>query len=107
MVLEICREFGNNIRRLRKAAGYSQERFAEAIEIGTTSLSLVETGKGFVTAKTLTKIADTLKVDVAQLFTYVKDDNIEDYYKNILDKVERLKDNKEKLMLLDAYINLL
>ncbi len=38
MTLEVCKNLGNNIKKYRKAAGYSQETFAEAIEIGTTSL---------------------------------------------------------------------
>ena len=104
---EICKEFGNNVKRLRKAAGYSQESFAEMIDIGTTSLSLIETGKGFVTAKTLSRIADALDVDVSRLFVCIKDKNTEDFYNNILSKFAKFKNNKQKLLLLDAFLNAL
>ncbi len=107
MVLELCKEFGNNIRKYRKEAGLSQEALAESIEIGTTSLSLVETGKGFVTAKTLEKIAVTLGVEVSQLFSYVKDSDMETFYYNILQKVEKFKDNKDKLTLLNLFLDAL
>ncbi len=107
MTSDICKELGNNIRRLRKAAGFSQETFAEAIEIGTTSLSLIEIGKGFVTARTLAKIADVLNVDVFKLFLVKNDDNLDLFYQNILKKVEKYKNNKEKLVLLDAFLNVL
>ena len=107
MTSDICKELGNNIRRLRKAPGFSQETFAEAIEIGTTSLSLIETGKGFVTARTLAKIADVLNVDVFKLFLVKNDDNLDLFYQNILKKVEKYKNNKEKLVLLDAFLNVL
>lgn len=91
MTSDICKELGNNIRRLRKAAGFSQETFAEAIEIGTTSLSLIETGKGFVTARTLAKIADVLNVDVFKLFLVKNDDNLDLFYQNILKKSKNIK----------------
>ena len=107
MTLEVCKNLGNNIKKYRKAAGYSQETFAEAIEIGTKSLSLIETGKGFVTAKTLAKIADVLNVDVFKLFLVKNDDNLDLFYQNILKKVEKYKNNKEKLVLLDAFLNAL
>ena len=107
MTLEVCKNLGNNIKKYRKAAGYSQETFAEAIEIGTTSLSLIETGKGFVKAKTLAKIADVLNVDVFKLFLVKNDDNLDLFYQNILKKVEKYKNNKEKLVLLDAFLNAL
>lgn len=85
----------------------SQEKLAEALEIATTSLSLIETGKGFVTANTLHKLADVLNVEVSQLFNFVKDQDIETYYNTILAKIEKYKNNKEKLQLLDTFLNAL
>ena len=107
MTLEVCKNFGNNVKKYRKAAGYSQETFAEAIEIGTTSLSLIETGKGFVTARTLAKIAEVLNVDVFKLFIAKNDENLDLFYQNILRKVEKYKDDNEKLLLLEAFLNVL
>ncbi len=107
MTLEVCKNFGNNVKKYRKAAGYSQETFAEAIEIGTTSLSLIETGKGFVTARTLAKIAEVLNVDVFKLFIAKNDENLDLFYQNILRKVEKYKNDNEKLLLLEAFLNVL
>lgn len=107
MTYDICKELGNNVKKLRKAAGYSQESFAEKIEIGTTSLSLIETGKGFVSARTLAKIAEVLNVEVFKLFFVSNDYDLDEFYENITKKVEKYKKNKEKLLLLDAFLNVL
>lgn len=104
---ELRKEFGNNIRRYRKAAGLSQEQLAEMIEIATTSLSLIETGKGFVTSSTLDKITKALKVTAAQLFTFVRDDDAPAMFEKIMDKILLYKDDKSKLLLLDAFLNAL
>lgn len=107
MAEELRKEFGNNIRRHRKAAGLSQEQLAEMIEIATTSLSLIETGKGFVTSTTLERISKALKVDAAKLFTFVRDDDVPALFEKILQKVVLYKEDKAKLLLLDAFLNAL
>ncbi len=41
------------------------------------------------------------------LFLVKNDDNLDLFYQNILKKVEKYKNNKEKLVLLDAFLNAL
>ena len=39
------KDIGTRIRKARKAAGLSQEKLAEAVGVGTTHISHIETGK--------------------------------------------------------------
>lgn len=53
---------GNNIKRERTKAGYTQEEFSELIGIGTKSLSAVERGTVGVSLSTLIRICNVLSI---------------------------------------------
>jgi len=53
---------GNNIKRERIKAGYTQERFSELIGIGTKSLSAIERGTVGVSLVTLLRICKVLSI---------------------------------------------
>ena len=59
---------GKRIRRLRKQAGYTQEKLAEKIHVSTTHVGLVETGKRRFSLKTLQRAATALGVKIKDLF---------------------------------------
>lgn len=59
---------GKRIRRLRKQAGYTQEKLAEKIRVSTTHVGLVETGKRRFSLKTLQRVASALSVNLKDLF---------------------------------------
>ena len=75
---------GEKVKRLRKMRGYTQEKFAEMIDITPRNLNRIESGENFVTADTLDKILSTLSVPADVLFSY-----------------EHLKDEKE--LITDMY----
>jgi transcriptional regulator with XRE-family HTH domain len=58
----------HNIKRFRSRVGLSQLHLALELGISTTFLSGIETGKKWVSAKTLTQIARALKIEVYELF---------------------------------------
>ena len=53
---------GNNIKRERIKAGYTQEKFSELIGIGTKSLSAIERGTVGVSLTTLLRICKVLSI---------------------------------------------
>ena len=53
---------GNNIKRERVKAGYTQEKFSELIGIGTKSLSAIERGTVGVSLATLLRICKVLSI---------------------------------------------
>jgi transcriptional regulator with XRE-family HTH domain len=57
-----------NIKRFRGRIGLSQMDLALALGMSTTFLSDIETGKKWVSAKTLSDIAKVLKIEVFELF---------------------------------------
>lgn len=78
---------GNNIKRERIRAGYTQERFSELIGIGTKSLSAVERGTVGVSLTTLLRICKVLSISSESLLyeTSKKND-----VQGITERLERL-----------------
>ncbi len=59
--------FGNKLRELRKAKGYTQQALAEKADIDEKHLSRVENGKYFPTYVTLNKLLNALGVSVEEV----------------------------------------
>lgn len=53
--MNIKKQLGAKIKRLRQKRGFTQEQFAEKIDIAPRTLSGIETGENFLTADTLEK----------------------------------------------------
>lgn len=60
----IKKRLGRRIQELRKSNKLTQEQLAEKIEIGTSNISYIETGKFYPTPDTLSKIAKALNVEI-------------------------------------------
>ena len=58
---------GENIKREREKAGYTQERFSEIIDMTPNNLYAVERGVAGVSLKTLRRICEALKVSADDL----------------------------------------
>lgn len=58
---------GENIRKIRKKFGMSQEKLAELSKIDPKSIVQIEAGKRNPTLKTVRKIALTLKTPTSEL----------------------------------------
>ena len=61
------------------------------------SLSLIETGNGFVSAKTLEKLISVLNVSLGDLFGELNEEEAGVLYKQVLDNLEFIKNNPAKL----------
>ncbi len=62
--------FGKKLKTLRESKGYTQEKFAEKIDISSRALSAIECGKNFVSAETITRICNALEVQPKSLFDF-------------------------------------
>lgn len=60
--------FGQQVRKLRRQTGLSQEKFALTIGMDRTYFSSVEAGKRNISLINIKKIADGLEVPVSNLF---------------------------------------
>lgn len=64
----IYEKVGENIRRLRKRGGLSQEELATRAKLDLTSVSEIESGTRNPSLKTLYKISLALKIPLKELF---------------------------------------
>ena len=67
--MDVKKEFGEKLKRLRKSKNYTQEQLAEMIDIDPRNLSRIEVGLSFVKAETLEKILNALDITTEQLFS--------------------------------------
>jgi transcriptional regulator with XRE-family HTH domain len=64
------KEFGNNLRRIRKEKGLSMEVVANEAEIEYRQLGRIERGEVNTTIISLLRIAEVLKVDIKEFFDF-------------------------------------
>ena len=60
--------FGVRVRALRSEKGWSQEDFAFQCGLHRTYIGAVERGERNISLENIKKIADTFKIDIAELF---------------------------------------
>ena len=67
-VTKIRKAFGQPVRDLRLARGYSQETFADAAGLHRTYIGSIERGEQNVSIDNIAKIAKTLGISLQTLF---------------------------------------
>lgn len=65
---QLMKSFGKRVAAIRKARGVTQQELAEHTNMSVVAIAYIETGKRWARLGTLTKIANALQVDVADLF---------------------------------------
>ena len=81
-------QVGKQIKKAREAAGYTQDKFAEIIQMGTKNVSAVERGLVGVSVSTIKRICQTLSIS-SDMLIMDEADNLDVEKLNIL--IERLK----------------
>lgn len=95
MTLNIKKQIGARIKKLRQDKGFSQEQFAERLGIATRTLCGIEIGKNFFTADTLEKILTALDITPQDLFMVNYLQPKEDLVEEIIDTVRNIKDREK------------
>ena len=65
--------FGERLKEIRKAKGFTQERLAEVLDISQRQLTRIETGYNFPSVETLERISLYLEIDLKDLFDFMWD----------------------------------
>ena len=65
---DILTRFGQRIRELRKAKGYSQEGFAAECQLDRTYIGGIERGERNLSLRNIELLANTLEISVSELF---------------------------------------
>lgn len=87
---------GENIKREREKAGYTQERFSEIIDMTPNNLSAVERGVASVSLKMLRRICEALKVSADDLLFGQREKSDGEY---LAQKLERLDARQMRIVL--------
>ncbi len=95
---------GSRIAKLRKIKGFSQEKFAERIDISQRTLSRIETGAGFTEFKTIEKIAKELELGPAELFNFCEEYSEKELIKSINEKMKFIKNDIDKLRIVNDFL---
>lgn len=66
--MTLTKRFGSRLRKLRHAAGLSQEQLAERLGVSTETISNLERGIHAPNFLRLEQLANGLQVDVMELF---------------------------------------
>lgn len=97
METNVCKVLGENIKKIRKIRGITQNELAEMLSLEVKSLSLIETGKGFISAKTLEKLIKILKISPAELFATSDQNECNKIYSEIVSDLDIIKEDAKKL----------
>ncbi len=89
--------FGQNVQKYRKLKKLTQENLAEIVGVDTTSISSIETGKYFISAENLSKIAQALNINVSDLFYFDNLSSKEETYEEIIYLINSFKDDSVRL----------
>lgn len=86
--------FGKRLKELRKEKNYTQEQFAELINIDTRNLIKIENAQTFPRVQTLEKILEVLEVGVSDIFTveHLQDKSL------LIKKITNKLENDENLL---------
>lgn len=89
---------GKRIKEIRKYKGYTQEQLSEMIDIETSSLSGIESGRFFPSLHVLDKMSSVLEVDLIEFFKFSTVDIPQDIDTE-LEKIIRSQDNNNKILI--------
>ena len=66
----MSKEFGDHLRDLRKAIGYTQQDMADMLNISRSTYTYYETGKSQPSFQNLKKLCEILEVDYNTILDY-------------------------------------
>lgn len=89
---------GKRIKEIRKFRGLTQEQLSEMIELETSSLSGIESGRFYPSLHVLEKIASALDVELIDFFKFTSVNIPENLDEEIAKIVEKQDKNSKKLI---------
>ena len=95
--MNVKKELGQKIKRLRQKEGLTQEQFAEKLNIATRTLAGIEIGESFVSAQTVENILNYANITLEDFFITSHLRPTEDLLSDIYGYLDGIKDNREKI----------
>ena len=95
--MDVKKELGLKIKRLRQKEGLTQEQFAEKMKIATRTLAGIEIGESFVSAQTIENILRFSDISFEDFFISSHLRPTEDLLNDIYTYLDKVKDDREKI----------
>ena len=107
--MNLKEDFGRHLKAIRNIKGVTQEKLAELIGIEQRQLSRIETGKSFISFGTFEKVCMTLDITPAEFFNFGIGEDIEfkSELKNIISRIYKIKNSKNKIKFLKLALDAL
>ncbi len=103
--MEIKQIFGKNLKKYRKAAGYTQMQLSEILNVEQKHISFIESGNSFPSATLISKISEVFKIPPKNLFDFEETLSIEDLKSDIVIMLGKL--DYEKISKVHNYVSYL
>ena len=95
--MDVKKELGLKIKKIRQKEGLTQEQFAEKINIATRTLAGIEIGESFVSAQTIENIINFTDLSFEDFFISSHLRPTEDLLNDISLYLDKIKDDREKV----------
>lgn len=95
--MDVKKELGLKIKKIRQKEGLTQEQFAEKINIATRILAGIEIGESFVSAQTIENILNFTDLSFEDFFISSHLRPTEDLLNDISLYLDKIKDDREKV----------
>lgn len=95
--MDVKKELGLKIKRLRQKEGLTQEQFAEKLNIATRTLAGIEIGESFVSAQTIENILNYTNISFEDFFISSHLRPTEDLLNDIYIYLEEIKNDRDKV----------
>lgn len=95
--MNVKKELGLKIKKLRQKKGLTQEQFAEKLNIATRTLAGIEIGESFVSAQTIENILNYFKISFEDFFITSHLRPTEDLLCDIYSYLDKVKYDREKI----------
>ena len=94
--MSLKKSFAENLKKIRKQRGLTQEELAELVNVAPRHISFIETGKSFPSSDLLERLSKVLNTCYSAFFEYEENVPREEIIKQINEIAERLDDKKLK-----------
>ena len=95
--MNVKKELGSKIKKLRQKSGLTQEQFAEKIGVATRTLAGIEIGESFVSAQTIENILNYFDLTFEDFFISSHLRPSEELISDINKYISSVKDDRDKL----------
>jgi len=95
--MDVKKELGLKIKKLRQKEGLTQEQFAEKINIAPRTLAGIEIGESFVSAQTIQNILEYTEITFEDFFISSHLRPTEDLISDITNYLDKVKDDRNKV----------